>query len=188
MPLHVSPMTDDLRRQRRNLLVYSFLLWFKKFAGITVGNVMVLGTSFTFERTDAIDIAIWVLWVYSLVRFIEYFREDGLPKLNEAATGISIVYFPGILRQYVDDNAGKDVQGTCTYEMLEKKLFRRTFKGGIFNVKTGFPDPVEIDIPFKLWAKDRFYTYLQVSIHTSVTDYFFPWIVAVVVFAYYTVG
>ena len=181
-------MTPDLLRQRRNLLVYSFLLWFKKFAGITVGNVTVFGTSFTLERTDAIDVALRVLWIYSLVRFIVYFREDGLPKLNEAANGISNQVFVGILRQYVEDNAGKDVQGTYTYEKLEKKRLRRTFKGGRYNVESGFSDPVDIDIPFKLWAKHRFYTYLQLSIHTSTTDYFLPWIVAVVVFAYYIVG
>ncbi len=188
MPLHTSPMTDDLRRQRRNLLVVSGLLGFRKLAGLTVGSVNVLGTSFDLARPDAIGVALWVLWVYAFVRFVQYFREDGLPQLRTAMSAISDTYFQNILAEFVR-KVDEEAQGTFTYSNLKKRPFKRTFKGTTsYDTKKGAAEPFELTIPFRCWGKERLHTYSRLLIHTSVTDYLLPWFVSFAVLVYYLVG
>ena len=180
-------MTDDLRRQRRNLLVVSGLLGFKKLAGLTVGSVSVLGTSFDLARPDAIGVALWVLWFYALVRFAQYFREDGLPELRSAMSAISNAYFTMILVTIVG-SVNENAQGAFTYSALEKRLFKRTFKGAAYDPLGETREPFELTIPFRCWGKERLHTYSRLLIHTSITDYLLPWLVSLVVLVYYLVG
>ena len=184
MPRYVNPMTPDLLRQRRNLLLVSALLLFKKFAGVTISSVSVLGTSFEFGRPEAIDVALWILWVYALIRFAQYFWEDGLPELVKARTSISNERFIAELRAVVEAE-DKQIQGTCTYDALHKTgFFKRTFRGTVYGPEIGSERSVDVSIPFRIWARDRLRTYGRLLIHTSVTDYLLLWLVAIVVFLY----
>ncbi len=112
-------MTEDLRRQRRNLLVVSGLLWFKKLAGLTVASVSVLGTSFNLDRPDAIAVALWLLWVYAVIRYAQYFWEDGWPRLTQAREAYSMERFPKELVPFVKAQS-EQAQGSFSYKALHK--------------------------------------------------------------------
>lgn len=71
------PMSADLLRQRRNLLVTSLALTAIDLAGATLKkDVSVLGTALEFANPERVVWGLWVLWVYFLVRYWQYFNEE----------------------------------------------------------------------------------------------------------------
>ena len=186
MPLYVKAMTDDLRRQRRNLLVASVVLCFAKLAGLSVTGVSILGTSFDLANPGAIGVALWIFWVYAVIRYAQYFREDGLPKLRAARAHISLQSFQQQLTKFVNE-INREIRGTFTYDALHKAgWFNRVFHGIVYNPdKGGGDDPVQVTIPRGLWMKERVHTYARLLLHTSVTDYLLPWVVGAGTLAYY---
>lgn len=186
MPLYVEAMTDDLRRQRRNLLVASVVLCFAKLAGLSVTGVSILGTSFDLANPGAIGVALWTFWVYAVIRYAQYFREDGLPKLRTARTHISLEPFKQELIAVVRET-NHQIQGKFTYDALHRAgWFNRVFHGIIYDPdKGGGDDPVQVNIPRSLWMKERLRTYARLLLHTSVTDYLLPWVVGAGTLAYY---
>ncbi|MCK4837309.1 MAG: hypothetical protein KAS94_00825 [Desulfobulbaceae bacterium] len=69
-------MTEDLRRQRRNLLVVSITIIFLRFGGVTISKVALLGTEFSFQNIQALYAAIWLAYFYFLLRFYQYFMQE----------------------------------------------------------------------------------------------------------------
>lgn len=71
------PMSADLLRQRRNLLVSSLALTAIDLAGATLKkDVSVLGTALEFANPERVVWGLWVLWAYFLVRYWQYFNEE----------------------------------------------------------------------------------------------------------------
>lgn len=71
------PMSADLLRQRRNLLVTSLVLTAINLAGATLKkDVSVLGASLEFANPERIVWGVWVLWFYFLVRYWQYLNEE----------------------------------------------------------------------------------------------------------------
>jgi hypothetical protein len=58
MKIKIDPMTEDLRRQRRNLVMISFILCFMKYGGVVIEKTMVLGTEINFTNISAIFLAL----------------------------------------------------------------------------------------------------------------------------------
>ena len=71
------PMSADLLRQRRNLLVTSLALTAIELAGATLKkDVSVLGASLEFTNPERIVWGLWILWAYFLVRYWQYLNEE----------------------------------------------------------------------------------------------------------------
>lgn len=72
-----APMSADLLRQRRNLLVASLALTAIDLAGATLRkDVSVLGASLEFTNPERVVWGLWILWGYFLVRYWQYFNEE----------------------------------------------------------------------------------------------------------------
>jgi len=74
-------MADDadyIRRgfvaERRSLLVVSFILFFYRQAGLRIDEINVFGNKVSLDSPWWTAFALWVLWVYFLLRFYQYFR------------------------------------------------------------------------------------------------------------------
>lgn len=71
------PMSADLLRQRRNLLVTSLALTAIDLAGASLKkDVSVLGASLEFTNPERVIWGLWILWAYFLVRYWQYFNEE----------------------------------------------------------------------------------------------------------------
>ena len=71
------PMSADLLRQRRNLLVTSLALTAIDLAGATLKkDVSVLGASLEFTNPERVVWGLWILWAYFLVRYWQYLNEE----------------------------------------------------------------------------------------------------------------
>ena len=98
------PMSADLLRQRRNLLVTSLVLTAINLAGASLKkDVSVLGASLEFSNPERIVWGVWVLWLYFFVRYWQYLNEE--PDL-----GIHKAMGHWILRRFSWDETDRDYQ------------------------------------------------------------------------------
>ncbi len=71
------PMSADLLRQRRNLLITSLALTAIDLAGAKLKqDVSVLGASLEFSNPERIVWGAWILWAYFLMRYWQYLNEE----------------------------------------------------------------------------------------------------------------
>ena len=79
----IKPMSSDLLRQRRNLMIFSSILWFLKYAEIEITKFSILGIEFSsFKNPNSVYVAIWIAWIYFAVRYYQYFLQEGFPNLK----------------------------------------------------------------------------------------------------------
>jgi hypothetical protein len=62
-------------RERRNLLITSFILFFYHASGIRIDKINALGNEVTITDAYWVPVALWVLWFYFGLRYYQYFRE-----------------------------------------------------------------------------------------------------------------
>lgn len=84
MRINVDPMSEDLRRQRRNLVLVSFVLCFMKYGGVSITKTSVLGSEIQFSNTSSIFFGVWLLWIYFFIRYYQYFMQEGLQRISIA--------------------------------------------------------------------------------------------------------
>lgn len=70
-------MSPSLLRQRRNLIATSLALIFLEVAGAKFTKLSLLGTEIQLDRPGAVVATVWVLWSYSLLRYMQYLRAEG---------------------------------------------------------------------------------------------------------------
>jgi hypothetical protein len=71
-------MEGDLQKQRRNLLVVSVLLIIQALAEVDISKISLLGTELKTEKVGVLLACFWVLWLYFLLRYYQYWREGNL--------------------------------------------------------------------------------------------------------------
>lgn len=59
-------------RQRRSLIVVSFVLLFQQTAGLTIDKINVFGNEGTLKDPSSLGWFLWVAWFYFLVRYFQY--------------------------------------------------------------------------------------------------------------------
>jgi hypothetical protein len=69
-------MTNDLLRQRRNLLITSIGLLLFDFAHMSVAKVSILGTELLVGGPIILKIFAWVMWAYFLLRYYQYLKAE----------------------------------------------------------------------------------------------------------------
>ena len=103
---HVPEMSEGLRRQRRNVLLLSGVLWFMKYGGLTVTKARLLGIELELQEPSAIYVALWVAWAYFLVRYYQYFRQEAVMALMMNLNHCRTNYCMPVVRQIVAENYG----------------------------------------------------------------------------------
>src|SRR5229473_4667064 len=71
-------------RQRRSVIAASVILFFYESSGIRVDKITILGNTFPIANPNWVPAAVWLLWLYFLVRYYQYFRD--LPKREFSET------------------------------------------------------------------------------------------------------
>jgi hypothetical protein len=73
---------DGFLRQRRNLIVISFLLLFTHGTGLTLEEINVLGNKAELAQTFRLEPVLWLSWVYLLLRYWQAFKEYAGPRFG----------------------------------------------------------------------------------------------------------
>lgn len=166
-------MTNDLLRQRRNLLIMSIGLLLFEFAHMSVAKVSILGTELLVGDPTMLKIFAWVLWAYFLLRYYQYLKSDNDAGIKQHADK----HFKFLATQHVlRANGWKSLQGEV---MISRQ--RLHWRYTVFEMLSG--DKVEVgqgELPLVRiwWWKLR--TYLHITVHTpKVTDHVLPFVLAI---------
>ena len=184
----LEPMSEDLRRQRRNLMAISFLIWFLKFCGIKIVKISVLGAQAEIGNPEGIIIAIWIIWFYFLIRYYQYYRHEGLKSLRQAW----IISHEGPYNKKLNDLV-KEKYSEIDSQRLNLK-YTNLEKDGLFKKKyfaresSAFQGKnIEFSInEWKLW-NEKLKTVLDfIRNRTQFMDYLLPFIISLTVLIYST--
>lgn len=183
----IKPMSSDLLRQRRNLIIFSLILCFLKFAQIEIENFSIVGIEFSsFKNPHSVFVALWIAWSYFAVRYYQYFVQEGLPSFKRVYFEIldkkSVRKIDSLVKKDFPRNQRRNV----TYTTL--KSWNWMFSGTVDNSYNGsVGDPTPFKLPIAKWklTPEIINSFFYVALNRSAfTDYFLPIIVAVITLYY----
>ena len=191
-------MTNDLLRQRRNLIVICCILIFLKFSEIQISKFAILGIEFSnFKNPESIYLAIWIGWAYFLIRYYQYFIQEGFPnfksELSKAIETRSTPLISNMVFKYQPKVVSRDV----SYQML--KNWGWIYYGSIDNDKDehgkdGKVSGVNVENYQITLPQYRFYPLLTkcflhiVFNRSAFSDYILPILLAFFVVYYCSTG
>jgi hypothetical protein len=79
-----SSMNEGLLRQRRNLILVCAVLWLLRFGEVGLEKMSLAGFDVTFNRPEALYLAIWIAFAYFLYRYYQYFVRYGQQGVSDA--------------------------------------------------------------------------------------------------------
>jgi len=158
---------EQLRRSRRNLMAVSIILSFASYAGLSINTINLLGNEFTISNPNAIQIALWVLWAYSLWQFWGY--------SNEIERGVFLKY-----RTFLEKNVRREIDKKTSAEYDIYETYRTHWIANERANVSGFLERGK-EIKIEGWAfhscKAR--AVISLCLHTSkFSDYILPFLVA----------
>ncbi len=190
----VEPMSEGIRRQRRSLIITSLILSFMKYGGITIKKISVLGVEILLSNISALYVFIWLIWFYFLIRYYQYFMQEGVPKMTISFQTMLTEICRAKIKALVKAEHPR-VQGSSQqfdYNILKKSNWytinyvgQELKEADVYNAS----NPFEMDI--KLWSlwKEILISYYQVFVNKSVmTDYILPLLIAAFAFIYSNLG
>ncbi len=183
-------MSEGLIRQRRNLISVSCILIFLKFAGVEISKLSFLGLDFSeLEKPSAFYLLIWLVYFYFVLRYYQYFWQEGKPKLisyynqniaqalinkvwtnakNEEVDGRFRSYEPNTVEELKDNDwkyKAEYRKEDGTFIILDKTLFKRER------------------------VKCRALMMINLTCNTSIfTDYILPFLLAIAALSYCYAG
>ena len=189
------PMGDDLRRQRRNLIIMCLLLLFMKYGGVTINKLSVFGAEIILSNVLAIYVVLWLIWLYFLVRYSQYFWQEGLTILKSAIREATKTFCSPKVAELARRNYKPSIYNLTmfNYNYMKKiNWYTREFSDReIETDELGSPIGNRVSFSIKIWSlwKELLRSYYQVIIKQSMgTDYFFPFIFSLLVFYYCNYG
>lgn len=172
-------MTNDLLRQRRNLLITSIGLLLFDFAHMSVAKVSILGTELLVGDPIILKVFAWGMWAYFLLRYYQYLNTSGDPGIKAAVDG----FFRSKALAYVHKvTKRRTILGAVD---ITKEGRRWSYSIGE-NGETpydedGNPKKVEksaIPLMYGWWW--TLHAYLHLALHTpKVTDHILPFVLAI---------
>ena len=180
--MKIDPMSEDIRRQRRSIIITSLILCLMKYGGIIIQKTTILGSEIKFGNPEVIYLLLWIMWLYFFIRYYQYFMQEGLRKIKITLNSLLTENCRGKIAQIVLDAHAK-AQGSSQmydYNILKKKNFFKILFSGVEAIE---PDGMggEISKAFEmeisLWAlknevmKSLYTAFFNQSIFT---DYIFP--------------
>lgn len=100
-------ISDGLLRQRRNLLVISFLMPLFFLSGASIEKINLLGTLITVKKPEIVEYSIVVLFAYFFLRYWQYYKEetyiqDMYRRMKEHIYSLEIGYLNKKVREKVN--------------------------------------------------------------------------------------
>ena len=192
MDIPIDPMSEDLRRQRRNLILTCFVLCFMKYGGIQITKTSVLGAEVQFNNASAIFFGIWLIWIYFVIRYYQYFMQEGLRKIYFSWLTIATEKIKPILKSIVKSEhpTVQETDQLFDYNILILK--KHDWKYIIFNGNEPLNGRFEdFEMMISLWKlrigiiKSLGYMIFNKSV---ITDYLFPILFALFTVVYCNLG
>jgi hypothetical protein len=166
-------MTNDLLRQRRNLLITSIGLLLFDFAHVSVAKISILGTELLVGNTIVLEAFAWVLWGYFLLRYYQYLKSEKDGGVTEHAGK----HFKFLATQHVMRATGRDsLHGEV---LVSRNGFRWLYS--VAEMQLGEREVVgngALPSMRAWWWRLR--AYLHIALHTPrVTDHVLPFALAI---------
>lgn len=189
-------MTEGLLRQRRNLMAVSLALGFLKLGEVKISQLDVYGVAITFDNPHVLFVSLWLAWGYFALRYVQYFVQEGWPKLNKAR-GATL---DDTCREKIKELVRPVLPPLSTdtkylYTKLEKpkNLFGDYTFTGISVEKDQAGQPIRQEyaapIKFRHLLRRMIFAHLKLLFSQSVAfDYLFPVLLAVAMFLYCFLG
>ena len=76
-------MSDEFRRQRKALMITTSLLALLRFLNPSLLKMTILGIQLQFPHVSKLYVVLWVFMLYTLIRYYQYYRHDGLAYLRD---------------------------------------------------------------------------------------------------------
>lgn len=193
-----SEVREGFVRQRRNLILGSFLLLFAQIAEIKVDKLIVFGNEIQLAHSYSITATLWVVTLYWFVRFYQYSKDlNSSEEISHAASVKLSSYMPDTaliclketqpeMLAPPEDKPGATVTAEIRdYACLEA---RPNFHRGVFMLYKAWGHegltgvnaigPIELIIDKKYLQSPRLKANFYVYVHTSkFTEYILPFVV-----------
>ena len=167
----VFPISIELHRQRKSLIIINVILFFMKFGEVTITKITSSGLQMEIENINAIYTLLWMMWVYFLIRFYNQYRLEGLYLLREAWRN-SGDHTP--IKELI--NAIRSKPGLENYDFDHPySLIERDGKKYKLRITERDPETDFVEISSSMAWKYRFKAikYLLKN-HTQILDQWFP--------------
>lgn len=188
MSNEIKPMSEHLHRQRRGLIVTSVILCFMKYGGITINKISVLGVEILFANIHALYLFIWIIWLYFLIRYYQYFMQEGLTQIKSSYwnkfSELSRTKITKVVKAFHPRSSG-GYDSYNWYNLEKVNWYTRGYSGEerISEDLYGDGQAFQIDISLFSLCKEILHSYYHIIVNRSViTDYILPLALAVFTF------
>lgn len=180
----VTTMSDHLLRQRRNLLIVCGILWFNKYARVTLPSALDFsGVHLTIGNSDALLITLWIVFAYFLYRYFQYFYTEGLSAFRVVFANALEAKCEPLIRAIVLKEH-PDYKAHLPYSRQLLKQHNGYYRFGSIEHTDKLPIAIKRSALTMGWVRAILQT---IFIHNAFTDYVFPFILAVSVIFYYRI-
>lgn len=171
-------MESGLLRQRRNLIALSSLLVVYNFADIKIKQVGWMGTSIEVGNPAALTFIIWVVWLYFLLRYYQYWNSEKDANVMADLRGVT----EGRVRQYLKAKYGEGkFSGGSMADLVRVSVFKWVYENEEYNPTRGaYSEAESYDVPIGLlmwWSLAVFFNYCFHKKHMS--DHMLPFALAI---------
>jgi len=178
-----------LLRQRRNLIITSILLIFLKFSGAEISKLSLLGLNFDgFQNPTAIYFFVWLLWLYFLVRYYQYYIREGVQLFVTEVSGV----FNDLCEKPIQVEVKKYFPNSTEYFQSYTDLRRRNWQyigQSEYNDEGYKVENYSFNFPrWKLFVhevKSILHAFLNIP---TFTDYLLPYVLALFTLIYCVTG
>ena len=166
-------MTNDLLRQRRNLLITSIGLLLFDFGHMSVAKVSILGTELLVGDPIILKVFAWGVWAYFLLRYYQYLNSEKDAGIREHAAK----HFKFIATRHVLRATGREsLHGEV---LVSRSGFRWLYT--VIDMRVGEREEAgrgALPTMRAWWWRLR--AYLHLALHTPrVTDHVLPFVLAI---------
>jgi hypothetical protein len=174
-------MSADLLRQRRNFIAVSLLLCFLTFAKVEPDKIAFLGTEFSnFGNPEAVTTTIWFVWLYFLVRYIQYFSQEGLTNFLDVFSQIFAELSSAKIEKIVKSKYPKDFRDNCSYYTLKEWDWTYHGQEQFTEPDTGITKTNNFQMqisPKALWQELLYSLVKVIFFRSAFTDYILPFLI-----------
>ncbi|EKD7165426.1 hypothetical protein RFA42_004263 [Vibrio vulnificus] len=182
-------MNDGFIRQRRNLYTISGVLLFCFMAQVQISQLSIVGISFSgFKKPEITYMFLWGMWGYFFYRFMVYFIEHELKTFVGIWCREVERYSNVYLRELASTNAsGRFLENQSDYYSMKQNNWVLNFQEEHLDDQYGEPfvKNKTVQVFRRSIFKYQVIGVLRLTLLTTVvTDYLFPLITGLLVFAY----